>query len=73
MALGPASRWGARQGELRRVSQGKGVLGEQEVGRWKWVQQHAAGSSIMLAASRWGRGDGSELLYPRLFMCGVIA
>ena len=32
---------GARQGKLRRASQGNKVLGEQKVDQWKWVQRHA--------------------------------
>ena len=33
---------GARQGIIRKFSQGKKSLGKQEVGKWRWVQHHAA-------------------------------
>ena len=41
--LRATSPQGERQGEVRNVSQGKGVLREQKVDQWNGVQRHAAG------------------------------
>ena len=50
--LRATSPQGARQGKLRRVSQGKGDLGEQKVNQWNWVQRHAAWTHVRIGRER---------------------